>query len=69
MVHVKDPKREGGDTYLMGRFYIVVVQAVLLYGAESWTISFREVEALERLQKKATIYMMKRHIQKDGRGE
>ena len=61
-------KREGADPFQMGRFYIAVVQAVLLYGAESWTISLRELEALERFQKKAMRYMTGRHIQKDSSG-
>jgi len=62
-------KREGADSFQMGRFYVAVVQAVLLYGSESWTISLREMEALERFQKKAMRYMTGRHIQKDSEGE
>ena len=68
MAHGEDPKkREGADPFQMGRFYIAVVQAVLLYGAESWKILRREMEALERFQKMAMRYMKGHHIQKDSR--
>ena len=32
-------KREGANAKTMAKFYLAVVQAVLLYGADSWTIS------------------------------
>ena len=50
-------KREGANPFQMGRFYVAVVQAILLYGSESWTISLREMETLEGFQKKAMRYM------------
>ena len=61
-------KREGAEPYQMGRFYVAVVQAVLLYGSESWTISARKLESLEGFQKKAMRYMTGRHIRQDSRG-
>ena len=45
---------------------MAVVQAVLLYGSESWTITLRDMEALERFQKKAVQYMTGSHIQRHG---
>ena len=57
-------KREEVNSLYMGRFYMAVVQAVLLYGSESWTITLRDIEALERFQKKAVQYMTGSHIQK-----
>ena len=66
---VKILKRKGADLFQMGRFYVELVEAVLLYGAESWTITLREMKALERFQKKAKKYMTTRHIQKDSRRE
>ena len=48
---------------------MAVVQAVLLYGSKSWAISLRDMEALERFQKKAVQYMTGSHIQKDSSGE
>ena len=59
-------KREGANLFHMGRFYTAIVQAVLLYGSESWTITLRDMEALERFQKKAVQYMTRSHIQKVG---
>ena len=32
-------KREGGNAKMMARFYMTVVQAVLLYGVDSWTVT------------------------------
>ena len=61
-------KREGANPLQMGRFYMAIVQAVLLYGSESWTPSLRDMEALERFQKKATRYMTNSHIRKDPQG-
>ena len=31
-------KREGANARVMGKFYLVIIQALLLYGADSWTI-------------------------------
>ena len=31
--------REGADQSTMARFYIAIVQAVLLYGSETWTVN------------------------------
>ena len=61
----KTLKREGADPFQMGRFYIAVVQAVLLYGAELWTISLRELEALERDQMRKNIPFEKLMIETD----
>ena len=62
-------KREGANPLQMGRFYMAVVQAVLLYGSESWTITLRDMKALERFQKKAARYMTGSHLQRDNSGE
>ena len=66
---VKLLKREGANPFQMRRFYMAVVQAVLLYGFESWAITLRDMEALEHFQKKAVRYMTRSHIQKDSTGE
>ena len=31
--------REGADTCDLGRIYVVVVQAVILYGLETWVVT------------------------------
>ena len=40
-------KREGANAKCMARFYITVVQSVLLYGADSWTVSKRDHNKLQ----------------------
>ena len=39
--------REGVDARLAGKFYVAVVQAVLLFGAETWVVTPRILAALE----------------------
>ena len=41
-------KRDGASARTMSKFYIAVVQAILLYGADLWTIARRDHAALER---------------------
>ena len=62
-------KREGADAYVMARFYMAVVQAVLLYGADSWTVSKRNMEALERFHKRTARHMTGCQIYRNARGE
>ena len=50
-------KREGANARCMAVFYLTIVQAVLLYGADSWTLSRRDIRALESFHKRAV-----RHI-------
>ena len=47
---------------------MAVVQAVLLYGADSWTITDRNWNRLESFQKRAVRYMTGQHIRKNGDG-
>ena len=44
-------KREGANAVIMARFYRAIVQAVLLYGAESWTLTRRNMDKLTRFHK------------------
>ena len=39
-------KREGANAKVMGKFYLAVVQLLLLYGSESWTISEQNMRKL-----------------------
>ena len=59
-------KREGANSACMARFYITVVQAVLLYGAESWTITRRNMIKLQSFHNRAIRYMTGQHIRKSG---
>ena len=49
----KMPKREGANAKTMAKFYMAVMQAVLLYGSESWAITKRNWGRLESFQKRA----------------
>ena len=49
----------------MARFYITVVQAVLLYGAESWTITQKNMIKLRSFHNRAIRYMTGQHIRKN----
>ena len=37
-------KRQGANAEVMSRFYLCIVQAVLLYGSESWTVTKRNMK-------------------------
>ena len=57
-------KDEGATPKVMGKFYITIVQAVLLYGAESWVIKKRDYIALRSFHRRAVRYMSGKHIRK-----
>ena len=42
-------RREGADTILPEKFYRAVVQAMLLFGAETWVLSAAMLKKLEGL--------------------
>ena len=48
----------------MAKFYMAVVQAVLLYGADSWVISKRNWSNLRAFHNTALRYMTSQHIKK-----
>ena len=62
-------KREGANAKCMAKFYITVVQAVLLYGADSWTISQRNENKLDSFHRQAVRYLTNTHIQKLNNGQ
>ena len=61
---VKILKREGANAMIMSRFYMTIVQAVLLYGSDSWSIRTRDLEKLRSFHKRAIRYMTGQHIRK-----
>ena len=61
-------KREGADAKTMATFYRTVIQAVLLYGAESWCVSETNLRKLRAFHHRAVRYMTGRHIRKLGEG-
>ena len=61
-------KREGANSMTMAKFYMAVVQAVLLYGADSWVISKRNWSKLRAFHNTALRYMTGQHIKKKADG-
>ena len=62
-------KREGANSRCMARFYLTVVQAVLLYGADTWSISNRDNNKLRSFHRRAIRYMTGSHIRTVGEDE
>ena len=59
-------KREGANSVTMAKFYMAIVQAVLLYGADSWVITTRDWKYLESFHNRSLRYMTGQHIRKAG---
>jgi hypothetical protein len=57
-------KREGANAKIMAKIYMVVVQAVLLYGADSWAVSEMNLRKLRTFHHRAIRYMTGQHIKK-----
>jgi hypothetical protein len=53
---------DGADSRTMARFYLAVVQAQLLFGSETWVLSRRLLDRLERFHARCARYMAHRHI-------
>ena len=45
--------REGADKRMMGRFYVEVVQAVLLFGYDTWSLTLWLEKSLEGFHQQA----------------
>ena len=56
--------KEGASAKCMARFYLTIVQAVLLYGAESWVINRRDMNKLESFHNRVARYLTNKHIKK-----
>ena len=59
-------KREGASASIMAKFYITIVQAVLLFGADSWTVTRRNLNKLQSFHRRALRFMCGDHIRKEG---
>ena len=62
-------KREGANSKCMARFYLTIVQAVLLYGADSWCITARDLQRLNSFHMRSIRHMTGKHIRKLATGE
>ena len=61
-------KREQANAMCMAKFYMAVVQAVLLYGADSWVITDKNWTKLRTFHNRALRYMTGKHITKNEDG-
>ena len=61
-------KREGASALVMAKFYITIVQAVLLFGADSWAVTSRDLNKLRSFHRRAVRHMSGDHIRKDKDG-
>ena len=57
-------KTEGANAKCMAKFYITIVQAVLLYGADSWVVTQRYLSKLRSFHNRAIRYITGKHIRK-----
>jgi len=55
---------EGASPKVMGYFYKAIIQAVLLYGSESWTLSDRIIKKFRSFHAQVARYITGRHIRK-----
>jgi len=56
--------RDGANPKTMARFYLAVVQAKLLYGSETWVLSERLLQRLERFHARCARWIAHRHIRR-----
>ena len=59
-------KREEANAVCMAKFYMAVVQAVLIYGAESWSITDRNMRRLRSFHHRVLRYLTGKHNCKKG---
>ena len=64
-------RSDGASPTTMGKFWKTILQAVLLYGSETWVISRRCLRRLIAFQARCARYMARRHIRQlpDGHWE
>ena len=60
--------REGGDARVSGNFFKAVVQAVLMFGAETWLLTPRMEQALDSFQHGAARRITGRQPRRRGDG-
>ena len=58
-------KRQDANPTIMGSFYQAIIQAVLLYGSESWVISENNMKKLRSFHYKCARHMVGHHIRLD----
>ena len=59
---------DGTGCKTMSRFYLAIVQAVLLYGSETWVLTDRLLQRLERFHLRCARWLCHRHIRRHADG-
>ena len=57
-------KKEGANAVCIAHFYMVIVKIVLLYGADSWMLTERNLKRLKSFHDRAVRYITGYHIKK-----
>ena len=57
-------KHEGANAKTMAKFYMATIQAILLYGAESWALTRGHLRKLNIFHLRSVRYMTGKHIRK-----
>ena len=60
--------KKGASPKTMGTFYKTIVQSVLLYGSETWTISKQMMKILRSFHRRCGRFIMGKHIWQDSNG-
>ena len=61
-------RKEGVEPRAMGYFYKAIVQAVLLYGSETWVVADSVLKQLRSFHHRAARFISQRHIRPNGEG-
>ena len=61
-------RKEGVEPRVMGYFYKAIVQAVLLYGSETWVVADSVIQQLRSFHSRAARFITQRHIRPNGEG-
>jgi uncharacterized C2H2 Zn-finger protein len=60
--------REGANIRMMARFYLTIIQSVLLYGAETWAITQRQLSLLSSFHNRCVRGITRRRIKRTEEG-
>ena len=61
-------QEDGASAETMGRFYRTIIQQTLLFGSETWVLSARALNRLERFHARCARGITHRHIQRHADG-
>ena len=54
--------RDGADKKMMKRFYMAIIQAILLYGSETWTMTVAIIRRMETFHNRIIRHIAGEHI-------